>query len=73
MLIANVVMGIIFFVPAILFITYRGCVKLSLTSKIFISYLWIISSLKLPGLSVSLPVKMETTGQFVELDTHCEM
>jgi hypothetical protein len=59
MLIANGVMSILFFAPAILFITYRGCVKLSLTGEMFAAYLWIISSLKLSGLSVVLAGKKE--------------
>jgi hypothetical protein len=48
MLIANVVMGVVFYAAAILFITYAGCAKLSLTSELLLSYLWIISSLKHP-------------------------
>ena len=39
MLTANVVMSIVFSAPAILFITYRGCVKLSLTSETIAAYL----------------------------------
>lgn len=59
MLIANAVMSIMFFAPAILFITYRGCLKLSLTGEMFAAYLWIISSLKLSVLSVILAGKKE--------------
>ena len=39
MLIANAVMSIVFLPPAILFITYRGCVKLSLTGETIAAYL----------------------------------
>lgn len=39
MLTANAVMSIVFLPPAILFITYRGCVKLSLTSETIAAYL----------------------------------
>ncbi|WP_460694230.1 hypothetical protein [Mucilaginibacter puniceus] len=62
MLIANAVMSIVFSPPAILFITYRGCVKLSLTPKTLPAYLWIISSLKATGLSANLAGKKGKTS-----------
>jgi hypothetical protein len=62
MLIANAVMSIVFLPPAILFITYRGCVKLSLTSEFNPAYLWIISSLKATGLPAILAGKNGKTS-----------